>query len=85
MNALPSDGKFFERWFALLAKQKLVPALLPLTIIAIGWFLVLSVPVMPEPFSWYIGLFGTSMIAAGAILLLVVAIIYIVIWLRKPR
>jgi hypothetical protein len=84
MNVTSPDGKFFERWFALLAKYKFVAALLPLAGIAIGSFLAMSGHVMPEPFSWYISLIGTIMIGIGAFLFLFVAVVFVVNWTKNP-
>jgi hypothetical protein len=84
MNDLAArDPKFFERWYVLLAKQKFVAALLPLSGIAIGLFLVMSGHIAPKPFDWYISFCGTAMIGICAILFVAVAAVYMLTWIKN--
>jgi hypothetical protein len=84
MNDPLPDPKFFERWFELLAKHKFVAALLPISGIAIGVFLCMSSHVMPHPFSWYVALVGALMIGICAVLFILVAVAFVIKWLRNP-
>jgi hypothetical protein len=78
----PADQKFFERWFVLLAKNKLAAALLPVSGVSIGFFLVMSCHVMPQQFAWYIGLLGVLTISCNLAAFLVVTSLHIYAWAK---
>jgi hypothetical protein len=80
----PPDRRFFERWFVLLAKHKLGAALLPVSGISIGFFLMISVHVMPEQFASYVGFIGILMLSFSSFCFILVMALYIFFWAKEP-
>lgn len=79
---MTNEPRFFERWFLLLAKNRLAAALLPVSGISIGLFLVVSGHVAPQPFVWYVGTAGTVLICCSSVGFLTVTGLYIFAWAR---